>query len=77
VYCFNDHSQNYELAAEKSNTATAEIKGAGCVPILIPLSNKRTAQKIKIILKGIQSLPEWHAGKGQPGWLFIDEIKVY
>jgi hypothetical protein len=77
VYCFNDHTKLYELAAEKINTETAEIKGAGCVPILLPIVKKTSSQKIKIILKGIHSLPEWHVGKGQLGWLFIDEIKVY
>jgi hypothetical protein len=25
----------------------------------------------------LQSLPQWHDGKGQPAWVFMDEIKVY
>jgi hypothetical protein len=77
VYCFNEHTKLYELAAQKNNTETAEIKGASCVPILLPIVKKTNSQKIKIILKGLHALPDWHQGKGQPGWLFIDEIKVY
>jgi uncharacterized membrane protein/mono/diheme cytochrome c family protein len=28
----------------------------------------------KVILKNLQRLPSWHPGKGDKGWLFIDEI---
>ncbi len=29
---------------------------------------------IKIIARPVTKLPAWHAGKGQPGWVFIDEV---
>lgn len=29
---------------------------------------------IKIVGKNFKKLPEWHAGKGQPAWIFMDEI---
>lgn len=29
---------------------------------------------IKITGKNFKKLPEWHSGKGQPAWVFIDEI---
>lgn len=29
---------------------------------------------IKIIARPITKLPNWHNGKGQPGWVFIDEV---
>lgn len=29
---------------------------------------------IKIIARPIGKLPEWHSGKGQPGWVFVDEV---
>jgi cytochrome c/Fn3 domain-containing protein len=28
----------------------------------------------KLVAKNIQRLPEWHPGKGQKGWVFIDEV---
>jgi predicted alpha-1,2-mannosidase len=34
------------------------------------------AQFIKIVAKGFGPLPEWHSGKGNPSWLFIDEVVV-
>lgn len=31
---------------------------------------------IKVVAQGVSKLPGWHAGKGQKGWIFIDEIFV-
>ncbi len=35
-----------------------------------------TAQYIKVYLQPEHSLPEWHGGKGHPGFVFLDEIAV-
>ncbi|WP_316814529.1 FN3 associated domain-containing protein [Pedobacter nyackensis] len=29
---------------------------------------------LKIVVKNLKKLPDWHPGKGQPAWVFIDEI---
>lgn len=31
---------------------------------------------IKILVRRVGKLPEWHAGKGQPAWVFVSEIVV-
>jgi uncharacterized membrane protein len=31
----------------------------------------------KIIARPVNKLPEWHGGKGQKGWFFIDEVFFY
>src|SRR5688572_2319628 len=36
-----------------------------------------SAQNLKIVLLPLKKIPGWHNGKGNHGWLFIDEIKVY
>jgi len=77
IYYFDDKQQSFQLMAEQSAHATENVTGAACVPIMIKMPNKIFAEKIKIELKGMKSLPEWHPGKGQEGWIFIDEIKVY
>ena len=33
-------------------------------------------QYIRLIIQPLSSLPEWHPGKGTPGWLFLDEIII-
>jgi len=77
VYGFDKSKQSFQYLTNWIDTSITNIAGASCQPILMPLSKKITTDIIKIILKGIKSLPDWHQGKGQPGWLFIDEIKVY
>ncbi|MDI9869642.1 chitobiase/beta-hexosaminidase C-terminal domain-containing protein [Flectobacillus roseus] len=32
---------------------------------------------IKVIARPVTKLPSWHNGKGQPGWVFIDEVFFY
>jgi hypothetical protein len=39
-------------------------------------SGKR-AQKIRIKLVSLESMPDWHPGKGKRAWIFIDEIMLY
>ncbi len=40
--------------------------------INIPIDAEITSLKIKI--NNLQSIPEWHEGKGQKAWLFMDEF---
>mgnify|MGYP000671544646 CR=1 FL=1 len=77
VFYFDESKQSFELLGEQLNAPNEKISTASCQPIIIAAAKKKKTKKIKIILKGIKNLPEWHAGKGQPGWLFIDEIKLY
>jgi len=35
------------------------------------------ADKLRLVLLSVKRIPDWHAGRGNHGWLFIDEIKVY
>jgi Chitobiase/beta-hexosaminidase C-terminal domain len=36
-----------------------------------------SAEKLRVVLLSVKNIPDWHAGKGNHAWLFIDEIKVY
>ena len=29
---------------------------------------------IKLIARPVAKLPAWHPGKGQPAWVFVDEV---
>ncbi len=31
---------------------------------------------LKVTISPMKSLPDWHSGSGQPGWVFIDEIII-
>ena len=36
-----------------------------------------TTKQLKLVLFPLKKIPAWHGGKGNHGWLFLDEIKVY
>jgi hypothetical protein len=40
-------------------------------------AQKIKTDKLKLVLLPLKKIPDWHNGKGNHGWLFIDEIKVY
>jgi len=77
VYSFDNNKQSFQLIAEQIDSSKQIIASASCRPLTIQLAEKIITQKLKIVLQGIKSLPEGHPGKGQHGWLFIDEIKLY
>lgn len=35
-----------------------------------------TVKYVKIVAEPVAKLPKWHGGKGQKGWLFVDEVFV-
>ncbi|KAA9036508.1 hypothetical protein FW778_17975 [Ginsengibacter hankyongi] len=77
VYYFNENKNSYELIGKKKILPDTIINGSACVFEIIKPGKKITANKIKIILQPLQSIPEGHPGKGKQAWLFIDEIKIY
>ncbi len=40
-------------------------------------AHKIKTDRLKLVLLPLKKIPDWHAGRGKHGWLFIDEIKVY
>lgn len=77
VYYFNETKNSYELIEKKEIFPDTIINGISCVFEIIKPGKKINANKLKIILQPLQSIPEGHPGKGTPAWLFIDEIKIY
>jgi uncharacterized membrane protein len=52
-------------------------KGFGPLPYRTGFNCTFPTQKIsilKIVAKPVSKLPDWHPGKGQPGWVFVDEV---
>lgn len=34
-------------------------------------------RQLRVVIHPLHRIPEWHDGRGTPGWCFIDELKVY
>ena len=43
----------------------------------VDLPAKGNYRYYRVVAKPIQSLPDWHVGKGSLGWVFVDEIFFY
>lgn len=61
---------------KKSVTLKTEEQSTGKNTITLHLKKKKR-KSLTIEIQPIRRLPEWHPGKGSPGWLFIDEVIVY
>ena len=76
VFYFNKKPGAFELMAKKEIPVNT-IKGSSTVFEIVKSSGKIISDKLKIMLKPLQSLPGGHPGEGKQSWLFIDEIKIY
>jgi len=76
VFYFNKKSSAFELMTKKEIPVNT-IKGSSKVFEIVKSAGKIISDKLKIILKPLQSLPGGHPGEGKQSWLFIDEIKIY
>lgn len=50
---------------------------AQCRALFIPLKVRKKITELIVRIYPVQSLPDWHPGKGGHAWFFIDEIAVY
>jgi hypothetical protein len=77
TYYFNEVSKSYELISHKEILSNTVINGSSTIFQVLKSDKKVISDKLKIVIEPLQSMPEGHPGKGKPGWLFIDEIKIY
>ncbi len=50
-----------------------KMEGNANLGLPIPI-NEGSYKFIKLVIKPVAKLPVWHAGKGQKGWFFVDEV---
>ena len=49
--------------------------GNGCIEFTLDFP-QTTAKYLRVVAGCIEALPEWHSGKGRPGFVFVDEVIV-
>ena len=72
-----DSKSNSWLPVAKASFQHDQPSPAKCVPYEIRPGKKVKADQLKLIFSVTKKIPDWHPGKGNHAWLFIDEIKVY
>ena len=75
VYCNMDGVMQKQGEMFFSRVAHKETKVIQ--PFVIPFSKKARTDLVQLKIYTCSKIPDWHPGKGQMGWLFIDEIKIY
>lgn len=76
VYYYNDKQKTF-LPAGKEGFLHHTPGSKQCNMREIRATQKIKTDKLKLVLLPLKKIPDWHPGKGNHAWLFIDEIKVY
>ncbi len=65
--------EKMQLLGSLSPVMPTENKPSEMLQFIVPLKPAEV-KYIRIVAKHLPILPPWHAGKGQPAWVFISEI---
>lgn len=76
VFYFDDPQQKFLSAATQTFNHDTPGPKQCVIHEIKPTSGIQT-NKLKLVLLPLKKIPAWHGGKGNHGWLFLDEIKVY
>jgi Fn3 associated len=74
---FDKKTNSYQFFGEEKILSDKETSGSHCNYRIIGIKNKIQTDKILISIIVSKNIPAWHSAKGEHGWMFIDEIKVY
>jgi Fn3 associated len=77
IQWFDKKANSFKNFGNEKLLADTASPGSRCNFRIIQTKNKMQTNKILINIIVKKTIPAWHPGKGEHGWLFIDEIKVY
>lgn len=76
IFSLSSDGKKYHSINEQRNDLSLKQKGPSIKPYS-QLFPDTPARYIKVRAKNVGICPPWHEGKGEPCWLFADEIVVY
>lgn len=74
VFAFKNNA--FQLVDNKSYQQDKNVSGSACVAAVFPLKTGIKTDKLKIQLYLVKQIPDWHGGKGNKSWIFVDEVFV-
>jgi hypothetical protein len=77
VYSGVNTSVTMVKEAEMLFTAREGVDANVSMPFIINFEKAIKTDVIKLQLYLLKQIPDWHVGKGQSSWIFIDEVKLY
>jgi Chitobiase/beta-hexosaminidase C-terminal domain len=77
VYSIVKENGGFEKSGEMNFVPEKSNHLRICKPHVLRFKRKVKTDKIKLQLYLLKRIPDWHPGKGEKSWIFIDEVKVY
>ncbi len=77
VYFPDPNTGTLKLMATKALDATTKVSESTTQSVVLDLDNHLKTKRVVVKIYTLSHIPEWHDGKGTPGWFFIDELMVY
>ncbi|MDG2464484.1 MAG: GH92 family glycosyl hydrolase [Crocinitomicaceae bacterium] len=62
---------------DKINSSTNEYRPANIQKVSMNVAEYETVKAIRISVKNAGNCPDWHLGRGNPTWIFLDEISIH
>ncbi len=75
TFSFSDDGKNFSNEQIIQNDISPEDEGALQKEFRAELKNQK-ARYVRVQAKNIGKCPDWHKGKGDKAWLFVDEIII-
>jgi hypothetical protein len=77
LYYLDEKTRAFELYKIENFLYSRPSPGTRCYYSSIEPGREIVTGKLRLQIIPVQHIPDWHDGKGQAAWVFIDEIKVY
>lgn len=74
VFAFQNNA--FQIVGNKAFKQDTNVPGAACMPAVLALKNGIKTDALKIQLYLVKQIPDWHVGKGNKSWIFVDEVFV-
>lgn len=74
IFISKNGKEFYEIAKKEFDPPMENLAAGQLFYNLV--FKKEKGRFLKIIIKNIPAIPDWHPGRGSPGWLFLDEIII-
>lgn len=68
--------ENFKIESSENLNTTEETKPISIYNYHAKLQVTKKIKYIKVQAKSIGNCPEWHYGKGNKSWIFIDEVEI-
>jgi len=77
VYAARPDSKEWTLLGQKTWSIPEKEDKKQCLSLILDLEKQVKTKQIILKIYPLSKLPAWHPGKGNPAWLFMDEVKLY